>query len=651
MSDIIKQAQDLYKKDKDGWADIYRAGKEDLKFLSDDKCAQWDEVDYKNRTDTGRPAETVDQLGQFIHQVANDVRMNTPTINIIPSGGEATVEDAEVMKGLIRNIEYISSADDAYDTAVTAAIKSSIGFIRVDHDYSDEEGHQQDLYIRRVVNQFAVMIDSSSVEPDGSDAMHGHIIERLSYDQFKKRFPNKEPVSFEAEDSQSAKEGEEVVICEFYIIEEDRRKVGFTDDGSTVDYEEEGNYKASRVVKKRKVKRYTLSGADVLEETTFPGKYIPIVPVYGEEAWEDGKRKLHSLIRKSKGAQRLYNLWKSLEMELLLKQPQAPVLVPAGGIAGFEEDWKNPSKSMALQYWTEVDGKQIPKPERLAPPQIPTGIINAAREAVDDIKATMGIYNASLGDRSNETSGKAINARKAEGDVATYHFGDNLVKSITHVGRILTCAIPEIYDTPRIIRIIGEEEQPKQVGINGEILPEQEKPVDLTKGKYDVKVITGAPFTTQRQETVAALTEVFKAQPELMQIMGDIYFKNSDFAGAQAMAKRMEKVIDPRFLDKPPEQPVQDPEKIQMGQIIQEGQQALQDMQMQIQTLEQEIKSKDFEAKSKEAQSEIKSQIDALKSQEQIAKLTIQNQMKDLEIASLRAQPQPTESTQSGAAQ
>lgn len=649
--DIIKTAQELRKRDEEAWASIYKSAKADLRFQSDEENSQWDSADVKRRTDTNRPVIQIDQLGQFVHQVANDVRMNTPTINVIPDGDGADIDTAEFMKGKIKAIEYYSNADTAYDTAVTSAIKCSIGFFRVDHDYINDEGFEQELKIKRVVNPFAILLDSTSIEADGSDSMHGSIIEKLAKDKFKARFPGKKAVSFESETGEECADGEEVAICEFYKIVDEYKEIGVLEDGNIEDVSPDRAYKNTRKVSKRTVKRYTLSGADILEETTFPGKYVPIIPVYGEEAWEDGKRKLHSLIRKSKSAQRMHNYWASLETELLMKQPQAPVMAEEGQIDDYAEDWLDPSKAMVLRYkGYDTKGQKIAPPSRLEPPTIPTGIINARRETVDDIKATMGMYNAAIGNRGSATSGKQEIAQQREGDVATYHFGDNLVKSITHCGRILVCAIPEIIDTARVERIIGEEDEPKEVGVNGQTVEGQEKSFDLSKGKYGVRVITGAPFTTRRQETVAALTEVFKAAPELYNVMGDLYFKNSDFAGAPAMANRMKKVIDPKFLDeedKKDAEPAPDPEKEQMVQVIQAGQAELQEMQQQIQGLEQQIQSKEFEVKTEQARSDLQKQMDALKSAETIAKLTIDGQKKDLEIATLRAQPPQIEQSSS----
>lgn len=639
--DILNEAKNAYEQDLDHWSEIYDKAREDLRFLSDDKYAQWDKADYEDRTSTNRPALTIDQLGQFVHQVVNDIRQNTPSINVIPDGSDADIETAEIYKGLIRNIEYKSNAEEVYDTAATFSVKSSIGWIRIDHDYCDDEGFDQELKLIRVHNPSSVVFDRGSVDADGCDAMRGGIKDKITVAEFKRRWPKAEVSCFETKDKNfdNAKDTDEVTIFEWFKVVEESKTVTPDAYGKPTEYVDGDDDEAEtpvkkRSIKKRKVMRYLLSGKEVLEQTVFPGKYIPLVPVFGEEHWVDGERELFSLIRKSKQAQQMYNLWKSLETELIMKQPNAPVMVGEGQIEDYMDDWKNPAKSMALRYKThDADGNALPAPQRLEPPTIPTGIVNAARETVDDIKATMGLYNASIGNRSNETSGVAIDARKHEGDVATYHFADNLNRAIAMCGKILVYAIPEIYDTARIIRIIGEEDEPKEVGINGQPQPDGDpKTFDLKKGKFQVKVITGPSFTTRRQEAAQFFSDVVTKQPALMQVMGDLLFKNSDVEGAQAMASRMKKLIDPKLLT--PEERDQmakenqgqpDPQMEQAQQAIQQLQAALQDAQKQLQD-----KQGDQQVKVMDTQS--KNEIDKLKIQFESQSKEADQRMKGLEL-------------------
>lgn len=634
MNDIVKNALNWFERDATHWGNIYLKASEDLHFLSDDKYAQWDQKDFDARTNSGRPALTVDQLSQFVHQVSNDIRQNTPTFTVIPDDQESSEEDAEGFRAIIRGIEYKSNADDVYDTAANNAVKCSIGFIRIDHDYCDSEnGFEQELQIKRVINPLSVFLDSDSIECDGRDAKRGLVIDKMKVSAFKAKYPGKQPVSFDPQGLAKGlrpKDDEEIQYAELFVLEDEEKLIAMDSQGNVFDYKEGSPFEAKRSVKTSKVKRYKLSGSDVLEETSFPGKYIPLIPVYGEEHWQDGKRHLFSLIRKAKGAQMMYNVWKSLETEIILKQPNAPVMVAEGSIEDYADDWKDPQKSMALRYKTEVDGKPVPPPQRLSPPTVPAGIINAAREAVEDIKSSMGLYNAAIGQRGSATSGKQEIAQQKEGDVATFHFYDNLVRSITHVYRVLISAIPEIYDTSRVIRAVGKEEEPVSLGINGAVAEGQEQTLDLSKGKYSVRVVPGASYTTRRQEAAAFYTDVVTKMPELMNVMGDLVFKYSDMEGSEAMADRMKKVIDPKFLEED-EQVAPDPEKLQMQQVIEQGAQ-------QLQALQEQLTVQDTQAKLEKQLEQLKAEKQILSMSEQLARLQIENMKKDLTIEKLQAQ-------------
>ena len=602
--DSNKDCLAKFKASVEHWKNIYKLAKEDLFFQSDDPEAQWDSADYQARVKVKRPIITVNMLPQFVNQVANNVRMNTPTINIIPADG-ADDETADVIKGLIKNIEYHSNADDAYDTGCLNAIKCSIGFIRVNRKWKDETETEQELTIERVVNPLAVYLDPNSVTPDGSDAKYAFVIERKTVADFKEKYPDKEPVSFEvdwvAPDEMS--ENDEIQIAEYFYI------------------------------KDKVVYHEIRSGSDILEESTFPGDYIPIIPVYGEEAWEDGKRCLKSLIRNAKEPQRMYNYWKSMEVELLQKQPRAKWIVVNGALEGFEEDWiENDSTDVLSFNQKDANGDPVPAPQMIPAPQIPTGIVNAQRQAVDDIKAAMGIYNAALGAASNETSGIAINARKIESQVTTYHYGDNLVRSITQVGRILVSAMKSVYDTARIIRTVAEDNQVKTVGINGQIVEGQERDYDLTQGKYDVRVTTGAAYTTLRQESATLFKELLAQRPDLTNVIGDIAFESMDVPGASAIAKRLKKTIDPKLL----EEDTQDPQIMAMQQQLMQAQQIIEQMQVQMQQMAEANEAEMMETQAKlqiDAQKEQdKNNLDLMKLQYEKEKATAELDLKRDEL-------------------
>lgn len=592
-SDVLELAKKRYKTAVEGWREVYNFAKSDLDFMSDKPGAQWDEREFSSRQQVGRPAPQIDQLTQFKHQVVNDIRMNTPTINVIPSNMDSDPETAEMIAGRIKAIEYKSNADSAYDTAVDFSVGCSIGYIRVDRQYVDDESFEQELCIKRVVNPLAIYIDPNSIEPDGSDAKYGFVIEEISVDDFKKQWPDANPVTFGesafTDSNQTISSDAMINIVEYFTIDEDEQEYGLMPDGSKEPVKKKKNYQNTRKIKKRTVRHYKLSGEDVLEETTFPGKYIPLVPVYGEERWNDGKRHIQSLIRRAKDAQRTYNLWKGLETELLLKQQQAPVQAAIGQMRGFEDDWSDPGKAMVLYYHqTDANGQQAPAPQRLQPPTIPTGIVNASQGASNNIREILGMYNASAGKREGDISGVALKQLEQSGDVGNYHFSDNLIKSITQVGKIIVCALPEVEDTARVVSIVDKEEKTKMVGINGQVVDGQEYRYDLSKGKYDVRVTVGASFTTQRQQAAELYQNTLKILPPEAAInVLDLVFKYQDSPGAQALEARFKKMVDPRLLDaKDREEGEPDPQVQALTQQIQqlqaEAQQAIAQLQQQL---------------------------------------------------------------------
>jgi hypothetical protein len=620
LSDLIERAKKGYEDADSHWSSTYEAGKEDLFFLSDSEGAQWDQKSFEARKRRNKPALQIDQLTQFVNQVSNDIRMNTPSINVIPHSGGADIETAEIFQGKIRDIEQSSNGDDAYDYAVNSAIKGSIGFLRVDHRYKDDESFAQELYIERVVNPFSVMIDPSSIAPDGSDAKCGWVLDEISKEEFEKKYKGFSPVSFQTKSSIGDDKGK-ITLCEYFEIEEELINIAKLEDGSVVEVAEGEKYSEVREVVRSVVKRYHLSGEDVLKETTFPGKHIPLVPVYGEEAWRDGKRCLHSLIRKAKDPQRRYNFWASTEAELLMKSPKATVIAVGGTTEAYAKDYKDPDNAIVLRYdQTDARGNPAPAPQINPGPQIPSGIVNAMQRAAEDIKSTLGLYNAFIGQRSNETSGVAIKQRKMEGDRAVYHFGDNLVRSITHVGRILVSAIPVIHSEPEIIRIVGKEESSEEVGINGALVEGQERSFFLAEGKYNVSVTTGASYATMREEAAEFFQQVIQSQPQLIEVAGDLMFKFMDFPGAQALSERMKKLVPPHLL----EEEAEDPAVMALKQENEQLKQSVQAIGAEMQAVKQQLENKQGELQIKSMDSQLKAEAEKAKAELEVMKLQLQ---------------------------
>jgi hypothetical protein len=643
--DIIAEAAELLEETKSAWRDIYDAAQEDLEFGGG---KQWDDRDKELRGD--RPALTINRMPQFIHQVVNEIRQNTPTIKVLPVDSKADIKTAEILQDLIRNIEKVSKADAAYDTAAEYAVKCGIGFIRVDHDYTSPDSFEQHILINRVVDPLSVFLDPMSVEPDGRDATFGFVVEQMSVEQFKKSYPDSKVENFETETLNRGgfkAQDKMITIAEYFRQESEEKEISQLEDGAVVFSDKVDGRKvlSTRKIKKNIVKRYKMTGAEVLEKTTFPSSYIPLIPVYGEETWIRGKRHLYSLIRHAKDPQRMHNFWASLETELIAEAPRSPWVVDAEAIEGYEDEWKNPAKKKVLRYNSMTSmGTQRQKPYREPPTPVPTAVVNARMGTVDDMKATMGMYDNSLGQQGNEQSGKAILAREHQGDTATFHFGDNQARSVNHVGVIAVDMIPKIYDTERVIRILGEDSTPKSIPINGAApLDPNDKSAynsrgeihDLRVGKYDVAVSTGPAYATKRQEGAQALMELSAANPIIAQAAPDLLVESLDIPGASMIAKRIKKALPPQLTAD--DDAEQSPEVIQLQGALQQMQQQMQMMGQELQAAQndQQAKQAEIQLKAKELQiKEAELQLNAVKHQDEMQDRA-QNRLTDLDKARL----------------
>ena len=564
MDDIVKEAKEAFETCQEAEEENRDNAESDIKFAR--MGDQWDEADRNKRNREVRPVLTINRMPAFIRQVANDARLNTPSVKVFPVDDTADVDCAEILNGLLRNIQVQSNADAAYDPAMSDAVTGGFGYFIIDVDYAFNDTFEQDILIKRIANPFTIHGDPRSTAIDSSDWNIGFVSDMMSHSEFEKEFPDADKVDWDA-DFESEKDldwitEESVRVADYWKRVEEPRPIVLLSDGQVIDeevYEKNKDYfdvsqivvENTRTVKSWKVKRYTLSGQEVLEEIDWPGMYIPIIPVYGEESWVEGKRHFKSLIRDAKDPQRIYNYWRTASTELVALAPKAPFIGPVGAFDEDGDKWAtaNTDSHPYLQY----DGQVAPQRQSFAGP--PAGALQEALNASDDMKSVVGMFDASLGARSNEQSGRAILARQREGDISTFHFIDNLNKAIQHAGKVILDLIPHVYSGERVIRVLGEDDKPENVQVNQQIPMMQDgQPVmdemgqpkariyDLTKGKYDLVVRSGPSFTTRREEAATQMMELLRVYPDAAPIIGDIFAKNLDWPGADEIAKRLEKL-------------------------------------------------------------------------------------------------------------
>ena len=637
---------------------------DDLKFYagSPDNHWQWPADVLATRgavqgqTINARPCLTVNKLPQHVRQVTNDQRQNRPSGKVIPADDHADIEVAEIFNGMVRHIEYISDADVAYDTACENQVSYGEGYIRILTEYCDENTFDQDIKIGRVRNSFSVYMDPTIQDPTGADAKWCFVTEDITKADYERMYPDSAPITTlqtlgvgDQNLSQWLTE-DTVRVADYYYLDYDRATLNLYPgnvtafEGTPEDKQLKAIYgkpKRSRESDRVKIKYCKINGYEILEERDWAGKYIPVVRIVGNEFEVDGRLYVSGLVRNAKDAQRMYNYWVSQEAEMLALAPKAPFIGYGGQFEGYENQWKtaNTNNWPYLEVNPDVtdgSGNMLPLPARAQPPMASSGLLQAKAGASEDIKSSTGQYNASLGMGSNERSGKAILARQREGDVGTYHYGDNLARGVRHIVRQLVDLIPKIYDTQRVARIIGLDGETKMVKID----PSQEEPVkkimqddividkiyNPNVGKYDVVVATGPGYATKRQEALEAMAQLLQGNPSLWAVAGDLFVKNMDWPGAQEMAKRFAKTIDPKLMedgDKPPELQAAEQQIQVMGQELDQLHQMLQNVGKSIEA--QDMQRKDFEATVKAYQAETQriSAVQASMSPEQIQDIVL----------------------------
>jgi len=633
--DILTVARSRMTMAISAFAETRESELDDLRFYAGSPDNQWQwpadvlqtRGAVQGQTINARPCLTINKLPQHVKQITNEQRMNRPGIRVIPADDEADIDVAEVYNGVIRHIEYISDADVAYDTSCENQVAYGEGYIRLLTEYCDEDTFDQDIKIGRIRNSFSVYMDPLIQDPTGADARWCFITEDMPKEEYERTYPDAAPVNTlmslgVGDQSISQWINENTVrVAEYFYIEYEKAKLNLYPgnvtafDGTAEDKQLRamfGKPLRQRTSDRKKVKWCKINGYEILEQRDWAGSFIPVVRVIGNEFEVDGRVYVSGLVRNAKDAQRMYNYWVSQEAEMLALAPKAPFIGYGGQFEGYEQQWKTAN----TQNWpylevnpdvTDGQGAVLPLPQRAQPPMASSGLLQAKAGASEDIKSATGQYNASLGMTSNERSGKAILARQREGDVGTYHYVDNLARAIRHVGRQLVDLIPKIYDTERIARIIGEDGEPSTVKMN----PMQEEPVkkivnqdgvvvdkiyNPAVGKYDVRVITGPGYATKRQEALESMAQLLQGNPQLWQVAGDLFVKNMDWPGAQDLAKRFQKTLDPKVLADE-----DNPALVAANQQMQAMQAEMQNMFQMLQNVNQSMEAREMQIKEYEA--------------------------------------------------
>lgn len=580
---ILKEAKRRFQQCED-WESVARARfMDDLRFANADAYNQyqWPGGIRQARDLDQRPCLTINKTRQHNLQIINDAKQNTPSIKVDAVGDGATYDASQIFEGIARHIEYISNAASVYDNATTFQVEGGIGYWRIVTDYVGDDNFDQEIYIRNIRDPLNVYMDPDINEKDGSDQRFCFIFDDLPIDEAKEAYPKYKDKFSQAALGNSVNNEwvtkDHVRIAEYFRrTSKQDRLLAFTDPATGIQHVIRESKIPSelkelakqviddpetqhRIINDDVVEHFLIIGDEIAEKTGWLGKYIPVVRLIGEETVIDGVMDRKGHTRAMLDPQRMYNYASSASVEFVALQTKTPFIAPAQAIEGFETYYKsaNVENFSVLPYnHVDDDGKPIPAPERQAAPTPSAAYLQAMQTAQQEMMMVSGQYEASFGQKSNEKSGVAIDARQRQGDTATYHFIDNLAVAIRFTGKILIDLIPKIYDTPRIIRILGEDGTDQHIELDPqarqayvEQRKQQSEEIAIifnpNVGRYDVQSDVGPGYATKRQEAFNAFTQIVEHNPELVNVVGDLLFKNADFPGAEEIAERLERMVPP----------------------------------------------------------------------------------------------------------
>lgn len=618
---IIDEARERYEYAKDQWSAIYSRVREDLNFSDPTDPQQWPEEAKRERraADGGpRPCYVFDQIGQYVRQVVNTARRNKPAMKFLPVDDESDPQLAEVLQGLARQVEYESRADFAYITSLDQATRGGLGYFRLitEEDKTSPVQGKVCAKILKVQDFETILPDPDFVEIDGSDMRWGFVEQTMPKKAFQRKYPKARVVDW---DSDGWFDKDHVRICEYFRVVETQTNVLTVNGQEMAEDEYWERAQAGQVdpairpessmKTQKRVEWYKISGEDILEDTTFPGEFVPIFPVIGNETWKKGKRNLGGCVRTAKDSQITYNFERNSEFEAVAVGPKAPWLAAVEAVEGHEGKWRMANRgNLSYLPWNSLDeqGNPVAKPERIAPAGISPGWTQLSERSKLDIQSALGMYQASIGNNPNDQSGRAVMALQDKADVGSYHYIDNLAMSISHLGRVLTQVWPVILDAQQVVRILGEDDETEFVQVDPEAprayqaipTPQGEQIViNPSIGRYDVRCVVGPAFSTRQVEAAAEIGEIVNGNPQLMALLGDVWVKMRNFPEHEKLAKRFKAMLPPQVQQAEQEENAgPDPQQLMM---------ALQQLQQQNQQMQQALQ----EAQSGMAQEQMRAQV------------------------------------------
>lgn len=604
---IVEEASRRFKRCAEWEANARSNFLADYRFAhgDSDNGFQWPNRIRQNRDTDARPCLTMNIVRQHNLQIVNEAKQNKSSVAFRATGGQGTKDAADLYEALFRRTEYLSDAQAAYETACEYQVAGGWGWIRVVTEYCDNKTFNQDFRIKRVWDPLSVYLDMDTQEKNGSDARYGFVFDLVPDEQLEEAYPWVKELETLAplgaatnEDSWNLKD--HTRVCEYFRkIPKKDKLVSFINPLNNQRtqlarskmpdevYKEilELPLTKSRDIIDWEIQWHLIVGQRRVDKTIWPGKYIPLIRVLGEETVIDGvlDRKGHT--RSMKDAQRMYNYNASAQVEFVALQGKTPWIAAAKAIEEYETMWNsaNTVNHSVLIYNSISDDGETPieAPQRTPPPNASPAYDTGMETAFNQMMMTSGQWQNQMGMGGNERTGAAIDRRQEQSYTSVFHFQNNYADALKFIGKQFLDIVPIIYDKPRLVRVQAENGEDFDLEIDPNAKQAVQMVMDKNEnvvrrilnpqmGDYGVQSDVGPAYGTRREETVRAMTLLLTQAPDLVPIIGDLLLAAMNFKEAGEAAQRLKRMVPPQALGKGPSQ-----QEIQLTEKLAASQEAL----------------------------------------------------------------------------
>ena len=395
---------------------------EDMRFAHAED-GQWSEDDISRRGN--RPRYTFNRVIGVIKQITGAHKQNRSQIKIAPESSDSDDKTAAIFAGLIRKIQKNSKAQNAYDNAYDEKVAGGYGGWRILTEFKDDS-FDQDIVIKPIKSAATShYIDPASVEYTGKDSMYQFLITDMSEDAFKLKYPDAVVTDFTSDKYYNGSctgwfSGGNVRIAEYWVKTPINKTIALLSDGRVIDKDKESaviddlamdgiTILKERKVKSFKVEMYKLNGAEILEgPKEWAGKYIPLVPDYGEQITIEDKRFTRGIVRFAKDGNRTYNYARSTDIETYALTPKDPIWETLAQRAGHEASRATFNRKNQPFMLYNPDSKAPGVPQRTGAPSLQQAGIEIARQSVDDLHATTSMYPPAMGNAPQLLSEQSV---------------------------------------------------------------------------------------------------------------------------------------------------------------------------------------------------------------------------------------------------